>query len=70
MYMNIKYRKTYGPELLFELYLKIHQNTQSTDIKCLKFHNKMGLKTSISLVFISVQKDIIVCTNIDTSIFF
>ena len=39
--MKIKYRETKGPDLLFELHLKMCKNTQFVEIKCLKFQNKM-----------------------------
>ena len=66
--MKIKYRET---QLLFQLLLKIYQNTQFIDIKCLKIQNKCVLTFSInfSLIFISIQNDIMVCANTDELIF-
>ena len=50
--MKVKYRETKGPGLLFELYLKMCQNTPFTDIKYLKFHNKNALTLSNTFLFL------------------
>ena len=49
------------------------QNPHLLDTKCLKFYNKNVSTLSnifVFLLFISVQKDIMVCANINKLIFF